>query len=162
MIKIYEEFTEEFKKKMYAFEKIGKLYDKIISLFNSLDIDNMSYTSHKTSNNDIISEFYILTNYKYIIGNVTLKLTTGMVSGNHGVTMHLEIRLARYSEKDIECVNKFESFLHFLVFVFDPGDNYSYFDEFTDNVNIDDVDKIMSKINIENYKIWKDSAKYNL
>lgn len=57
MIKIYEEFTDDFKIKMNAIEEIDKLYDKITSLFKKLTNNNIGYTSNKTSNHETVIIF---------------------------------------------------------------------------------------------------------
>ena len=163
MIKIYEEFTDDFKRKMNAIEEIDKLYDKITSLFKKLTYIDITYLSNKGSNHDIVISFYIPSyDKKNIICEMILSLSDNIISGDYDVKISINFKIVKIDNKYLKNLDELDSFIHFLAFVFDPYYKHSYFDEFHYSVKIKDISKIISRINIYEYNIWRDISKYNL
>jgi len=149
MLKIFEEYIEDSKKKIESLNKIHELSFKIIDLYKMVFSDlNYIFSSPKLNNYRII---FSRDKYTEYIFKCELSLSESMINrNNYSVNIQLDWNIfVDYNNKD-----KCKLFYNFLRPIISPGG--------FQNIPISDIDELMSKINIDDYNLLSDTITYNL
>jgi hypothetical protein len=163
MIKMYEEYMDsKFEYKILSIDNIQKLANSIIDFFKKLNLSEITFNFYKPHIDFFRIDFYKdgwLKDAQYMCCSVAFTLTTGVVSGKHGVTIDMSIN--NYSYHYEKFMNMCLEFLNFLARVFNDEEVDKY-DGYSENFDIEKIDNFIKKLNVEDYELWRDSSKYNL
>jgi hypothetical protein len=152
MIKLYEEYTEDVKKRMESLEKIKELSTEIIRFYKSVFPDN-DCDIWKVNMNKIDISFYgedHLNNTDYIC-KCQLDLAESMNNRNN---FYVNIQFDWNLFLDKKDKDKFVAFYSYLRKKISQGGFNS--------VAIEDIDSLISELNIDDYNFYLDTNKYNL
>ena len=170
MIKIYEDYVDDkFRYKMKSIDKIKDFcFYHLYNFFDDLKLKHFNFVSKSTT-----SGAYQIYAFKdghtndnqYLCFSVFFGLTNIVTSGvddtKYGVHVILTLNNFSYHYDSYKYFSL--DILEFLANIINPNRecNRDYF-EFVQNISIEDLDRIKSKITVDNYNILKDSEKYNL
>ena len=148
MIKIFEEYVEDFTKKIKSLEKIKDLSIKISNLYNDIFVDLDYIISLRNASTYFIN---FIDNSTESIFICELSLSESMVNRNN-YSVNITLKWNRFVSIDNSEMCK--PFYDFLTTIISP-DGFN-------NVKIEDIDSLISKLDIEEYKLFTDVEKYNL
>lgn len=148
MIKIFEEYTENFGKKMKSLDKIKELSVTIARLYQMI-FNDLDYEISEPSGEHYFINFH--DQHADSIFKCELSLSESMVKRNN---FSVNIKLDWYMFVSESNKNRCKSFYKFLRPIVSPGGFHS--------VDIKDIDLLISQLNIDDYRLSTDVDKYNL
>jgi len=154
MIKLFEEYVEDFRKKMKSLDKIKNLSIEIGKFYTMVcNSKNYVINSPKVNMPNFRPSYFItfLDDSNETIFICELSLSESMINrNNYSVNIQMQWNIFVSDNNRIKC----ESFYKYLRPIISPGGFHS--------VKIEDIDTLISKLNIEDYQNYINIDKYNL
>jgi len=152
MIRIFEEYIDQFKVNIHNLSKIEILGKEIIILFKEI-FEKSTYFANWCLYRANLAHPHIY--------HINFHKDDGPTVFSCSITL-----TPIFNSFTVECydyVNEFETFMLFLSYVIsEKYDNKNFVYLVMYSIEVDSIDNIISKLNIDNYKLFCDTRKYNL